>query len=678
MWKLDMERRTITQFVKWYGHSASSQRNYRFVCHRFRIYNSRVNEDERKRCLKLNGYKGLGGFCPAEIKVSISADGVCRVKYQKTHVGHRINDEMELKHMFLSKQEKLDIVAKIRRGMSKSQILKEQLARNNESSNRLSILSRQDVENIAASHRVVFENREPVQRDYNGVSTEALIAQHEDEILFHKSPEEEDQTFNVLCKEDFVLVIMDKFQEEILRRYGPKFVGLENTPGTEPCEFLLYTLLVADVDGAALPAAFLLTNRNDRNVIDVFVSCVYRRIGVIASSTLLTDVQLDFYNSWIKLMPTPQWFLFCPWHVREAWRTNRNRIVGDEKKRATLKQLYNLAQELDPVIFEEKLNAFLSNDDEDIEKFVEYFKQTFLKHTYSWAHCYRISTGFNTNRLLEVFHQVFKQSIAGGQQITSVHQCLVYIFDYLTSKKQQMMQKQIKGILSSKLATLRSRHRDAYNYYKSNDNQVDIITINECTFLVCSFTENIYHTIYKNEFKECDNAGSSTCNLVCASCRACVHDFHCSCHDSSVISNMCKHIHLLKLYQKNLVTEVLKPDASIQDLELNNQVLEIIEPDTSTQELELNNQILEIIEADISTQEPERNIEPDTNVQEPKRNEENKSMQQWLEDVNNVLEKIAFGWDDVPAATAEERDFIFQTCIKPIIPMFLAHRSSNT
>lgn len=42
------------------------------------------------------------------------------------------------------------------------------------------------------------------------------------------------------------------------------------------------------------------------------------------------------------------------------------------------------------------------------------------------------------------------------------------------------------------------------------------------------------------------------CDLRCVECNICVHGFFCTCPDSSIKSNMCKHIHLV---QRNSITQ---------------------------------------------------------------------------------------------------------------------------
>lgn len=52
-----------------------------------------------------------------------------------------------------------------------------------------------------------------------------------------------------------------------------------------------------------------------------------------------------------------------------------------------------------------------------------------------------------------------------------------------------------------------------------------------------------------------------TCKLVCDECQKCLHHYICTCLDSSIKWNMCKHIHIVAKYtkQNHANSEVLTP-----------------------------------------------------------------------------------------------------------------------
>lgn len=67
----------------------------------------------------------MQGWCPAELTVRIrSSHGTCAIQYHEIHTCHNIGDEKELRHVYLSKEEKSELTALIAEGMLISRINK--------------------------------------------------------------------------------------------------------------------------------------------------------------------------------------------------------------------------------------------------------------------------------------------------------------------------------------------------------------------------------------------------------------------------------------------------------------------------------------------------------------------------------------------------------------------------
>lgn len=108
----------------------------------------------------------------------------------------------------------------------------------------------------------------------------------------------------------------------------------------------------------------------------------------------------------------------------------------------------------------------------------------------------------------------------------------------------------------SKLDRLRKRHHRALDYLEKNESvNVCSVDLEEKIFIIQSFKESTdtedatkTYTVTKNKSRECDEADSK-CLLFCNLCGICSHKYHCSCIDSSIKNNMCKHIHAVALSQ---------------------------------------------------------------------------------------------------------------------------------
>lgn len=157
--------------------------------------------------------------------------------------------------------------------------------------------------------------------------------------------------------------------------------------------------------------------------------------------------------------------------------------------------------------------------------------------------------------------------MAHSEKIKTIHQCLVYILECLILKQAEILQKQIKGKVTSKLSILRKRHRAVLVNWKSGGEEFEVTPIGSSTFLVCSFEDDEIdnYTVRKNERKTCSSDHeNAVCHVLCTSCSICYHEFCCSCQDYSIKNNMCKHIHWLGLWLQN--NRVLLGDEEMESI----------------------------------------------------------------------------------------------------------------
>ncbi len=132
----------------------------RYRCHRSGTYRDPYMEKnvERIRRLQRAGSKKLQGFCIAEVTLrQRHSDGVCAVTLQKRHVGHSIEDDDEVRHIYLTRTQKEWIAGQLLDGVPKDEILEKVSSHfdvNEIANRRLSTLSLKDIDNIAASWKI--------------------------------------------------------------------------------------------------------------------------------------------------------------------------------------------------------------------------------------------------------------------------------------------------------------------------------------------------------------------------------------------------------------------------------------------------------------------------------------------------------------------------------------------
>ncbi|VVC28141.1 Hypothetical protein CINCED_3A014603 [Cinara cedri] len=507
-WKIDVEQKCFIQFSVAISWKTKMFTVKQYVCHRS---GEKRLKSAPKVIPKLIGSKKLGGICPALITTKKSKiDGMCSVVYQKIHIGHPC-DKSELPYMSLNGE----------------------------------------VVNITQQYN--FNKPFPMLY-YNHNNTASFVLNNQNSILFYKAKGIKDNEFPTLKKEDFALGYMNENQELKFKRHGYKTICFDGTYGINSNDYILHTILVADVDSEGSPVAFLLTNRNDDVVISVLLEKIKNRLGTISPKSIMSDMQMFYFNSWINTMGPVKHSLFCLWHVHKAWLKNLSKIKNKEKKKVVIKILYDLSTELDKDKFQKKLHTFISNNDDDLQYFLDYFFQNFAQNQHYWAYCYRQNDSCNIN--LESFHRV-KQKIRGRLKVESIYDYLFYLEKYLTMKENDLQKKQICFKRTTKLKLLRANHKKVE---KQSESKNIVIKSSSCnSWRVQSFTdENIIYNVLKSEIRECTMYEDMICLLPCTKCKTCFHNYTCSCHDQSIKNNMCKHIHAVGMYllSKNQIVHV--------------------------------------------------------------------------------------------------------------------------
>lgn len=551
LWRTEMQRTFVTQFVQQSTGKTSNGSFKRFVCHRSGIYKDLSKYQPRKRQLKNSGSKKIQGFCPAEIILKIQADK-CLVQFQRTHVGHTIASEEEMRHIYLDKEFKKTIASKLLEGTSKSELLETYHVP--EKLDRLHKLKSRDIWNIIQNLRIsngksVSSSKfvASVESVEKVLSTESLVIR-KDSILFSKNQGEEDTHFGLLESSDFIMIMMDQSQAETLQRYGSRIVAFDSTQRINSLNFIIHSLLVLDINCEVVPVAFLLTNRNDRLIIDIFIKCIRDRVGIIRSKTLMSDMQNVYLDCWTSLMEPPQFYQFCARHVHEFWRQNLDKISDENKRASVYRKLLGMEQELDTVSFEQKLSAFVSSSEKDdsLISFFNFFKNHFYDSAKQWAYCYRVLAGVPISMRVE---DVFKPNASEDMDIKTTFEGLKYLEEF--SITEDGNEKIDKAERSDKREILKRNHRlsvQSCETYVASLAQIDDRTWQIVSFEGITGNETKIYSLQKLEKKECSLYDDTICQLYCEECEICFHEYRCSCVESVLHLNMCTHFHVLGLY----------------------------------------------------------------------------------------------------------------------------------
>ncbi|XP_008188185.1 uncharacterized protein LOC103310726 [Acyrthosiphon pisum] len=461
----------------------------------------------------------------------------CTVTFIDTHVGH-LND---LGNLPLDKVTKDIIASKISEHIPFEHILDE--VRDNISNNvleRTHLLTKKDLYNIEASYNL---NNESVLHKNDALSVESWVqtVRSDDRfsLVYYKPQDNIDPLFPNLKKEDFVLIIMNNYQKSMLEKFGNDVICID---GMNSYNFNLTTVLILDDMREGFPCAFMISNRVDEGVLKILFSQIRALTGLIKPKVFMSDMAECFFNAWLVEMKQPKFRIYCTWHVDRAWSKNLTKVKLKEKQAEVYKIIRTLLHEQDAKAFENIFESAINqmSADEQTCEFANYFVSQYGNYVQSWAYCHRIHAGVNTNMHIERMHCTLKHIYLQGKKVKRLDKSLYALMKFIRDRSIDRLIVIHKGKITSKIKELRKRHKHSLEMshemvMKATEDSWDIIS-------------KKYSEMYTvNRLKiSCD------CQIQCQDCLFCIHCYTCSCIDSAIKSNMCKHIHLVCQFQYSI------------------------------------------------------------------------------------------------------------------------------
>lgn len=112
-----------------------------------------------------------------------------------------------------------------------------------------------------------------------------------------------------LKDEDFAVGFMNNIMEKKLKDFS-KIICMDGTHGTNRRNWELTTVLVKDDQNMGFPVAFLVTNRLDQVIQNIFRELKSRLGQTIDAEYIMTDDDPKYYNAWTLNMETGQSILY--------------------------------------------------------------------------------------------------------------------------------------------------------------------------------------------------------------------------------------------------------------------------------------------------------------------------------------------------------------------------------
>ncbi|GFY74190.1 uncharacterized protein TNIN_385261 [Trichonephila inaurata madagascariensis] len=471
------------------------------------------------------------------MKVYEDIESKVTVEFTKTHVGHGI----DLGRMKITREEKEDIARKLENKIPVEAILDDIRNSMNQKLERIHLITRQDIKNIKEEYNISLDGI----LDSNDVVSvnkwiEGLKNREDSPIVLFKDQNIFDETLYPGMKaEDFLLVIMNSSQKDMLKFYGNDTICLDFTHGMNAYGFDLATLNF---------------------------TCISPRV-------LMTDDSESFYNAWKIVFGIPEKRLLCTWHVDRSWRRSISRLITKKEIQVeAYKIVRSLLVETDEAAFNIMLKEALKmfDEKEEMKEFKRYFELTYSKRSEVWAYCHRKWYGINTNMHIESMHKTIKYVYLQGKKVKRLDKALFSLMKFVRDRVFDRLISLEKGKISSKISQRRKRH-------KVGQHLTSLCIQNNEEWSVSSTRGKDIYIVKRNV------TCSKECTLMCRECNHCLHNFTCTCIDNAVQWNMCKHIHFicsqnLNKINSTILEERLSLDSRITDEEMiiceNRKILE--------------------------------------------------------------------------------------------------------
>nr|XP_002123387.1 uncharacterized protein zf(c2h2/swim)-1 [Ciona intestinalis] len=526
-WKENLQTETKTLYVQL--KKTRQQMDYEviyFGCNRSGKY---VPKDDATHCTKSQGTSKFGGKCPVYmIKRTHLSSGLISVEYCSDHVGH---DE-EICHLRLSTKIRSKICGKLASGMEPKKVL-DYIRDDHRKIDRDAMVTRKDIWNIRKRYHI--SNVEKHENDTQSVDIwikELSTGNDFNPVVMYK---QQGVTDCDLLKDDFVLCLQTEFQKHMLREFAQKMICIDSTHSTT--KFLLTTIMVIDDFGEAIPTAWIISNREDAELLTRAFSALKHKCGDIMTDIFMSDLANNFYNAWTTVFTIPNKRLYCNWHVDKCWRRMIAKTISNLEDQATV---YAYLKILHCETEEQKFRKMLQevNDvlGETSPQFLEYFNNSYvLDDKYKlWASCFRIGSIANNNMYVEAFHRVLKSVDFSKKQYKGVDNLLMTLIKFSRDKCLEQFIKMPKGKSTHWVAEIQKRHRLVRTV-------TGVVSLGENEWKVENPTDHKY-TVKKIE-PQC----LGKCQIKCSMCNVCVHMYTCTCPDFLMHAVACKHIHAIEI-----------------------------------------------------------------------------------------------------------------------------------
>ena len=537
------EEKSNTKYVQRKEKKTNKQQNnvYQLVCHRSGTAKSHLKKGTELKGKTKNkkGHCQTGKLCPARMFVTELNNGTVTVKFVKSHT-HSVGLQ-ESKFMPVPDKVKDNIINLLSMKVPINNILdniREQFSDRNSRDNMINIkhynlIGKKTIHNLKRKLSDPTIQLHPDDATSTYLKVQALTKEKFNPILLYKQQDKVNSSIP-LKKEDFICAFMTQQQLQMYQEHAGNILCMNSTHNTNVYSFLLITLLVPDEYDKGYPIAFCISNREDEEIIQLFLNSVKAKSPQTKINILMTDDDSSGYNAARAIYGQNIKHYLCVWHIHRAWIRNLHQYIkNDEHKGAIYWHLCSMmdAQTIDQYQqIRDTLRASLRNI---YPNFLKYLDNTYFNRPEKWTMYSRKGDKckVNTNMFIESFHNQLKTNWFNGKRnrrIDILIETLLKIENnlFINHFKQKTYSMHPKDNISI-------RHQRSLEIPDCKCKQ-----INQDTYTVEGSDDHYTVQVIQHQ---CDSTCLKRCKEIpCVN--LCQHKYTCSCPDY-INGFLCKHIH---------------------------------------------------------------------------------------------------------------------------------------
>ena len=150
------------------------------------------------------------------------------------------------------------------------------------------------------------------------------------------------------------------------------------------------------------------------------------------------------------------------------------------------------------------------------------------------------------------------------KNVDHLYRCLLNLLKFVRDRTFERARKQAMGKPTMRQENIYERHRLSLKL------QVEHVQETESSSIFKVMSSNDNNTMYEVSIIA-EKCPETSCFLKCIDCGVCIHTFMCSCPDSLVLNNMCKHIHLV---QRKVVGETRVENEAIHGMSVDQEYVD--------------------------------------------------------------------------------------------------------